>query len=90
MTSKASDLLNLCFRHMRALLIFWMVTVLCILVFYNQTKKSYDSKARILVSMGSEAQGKAEYLDGKNLVLTQREEQIYDEQQILQSTRSHF
>jgi uncharacterized protein involved in exopolysaccharide biosynthesis len=85
MTSKASDLLNLCFRHMRALLIFWMVTVLCVLVFYNQTKKSYDSKARILVSMGSEAQGKAEYLDGKNLVLTQREEQIYDEQQILQS-----
>jgi uncharacterized protein involved in exopolysaccharide biosynthesis len=85
MTSKPSDLLNLCFRHTRTLLIFWMVTLLCVLVFYTQTEKSYDSKARILVSMGSEAQGKAEYLDGKHLVLTQREEQIYDEQEILGS-----
>jgi uncharacterized protein involved in exopolysaccharide biosynthesis len=85
MTSKASNLINLCFRYTRALLIFWMVTVLGVLIFYTQTKKSFDSKARILVSMGSEAQGKAEYLDGKNLVLTQREEQVYDEQQILQS-----
>lgn len=81
----ARDVLNHGFKHSRALLIFWGVILLGVLVFYSQTKKNYDSKARILVSMGSEAQGKAEYLDGKNLVLSQREEQIHNEQQILQS-----
>jgi uncharacterized protein involved in exopolysaccharide biosynthesis len=85
MKSTASDLSNIVFKHSRAIIIFWMVTLLGVLVFYSQTKKNYDSKARVLVSMGSEAQGKAEYIDGKNLVLSQREEQVHNEQQILES-----
>ncbi len=84
MKSTASDVSNLVFKHSRAIFIFWMVTLLGVLVFYSQTRKNYDSKARVLVSMGSEAQGKAEYVDGKNLVLSQREEQVHNEQQILE------
>ena len=85
MNSSASDVSNRIFKHSRTVVIFWMVTLLGVVVFYSQTKKNYDSKARILVSMGSEAQGKADYIDGKNLVLSQREEQVHNEQQILES-----
>jgi uncharacterized protein involved in exopolysaccharide biosynthesis len=85
MKATLRDLLNVGFRCSRALFTFWMVAIVSILVFYSQTTKLYDSNARILVSMGSEAQGSAEYLNGKNLQLAQREQQIYNEQQILES-----
>jgi uncharacterized protein involved in exopolysaccharide biosynthesis len=55
------------------------------LVFYSQTRRVYDSKAKILVSLGSEELGKAEYLSSKNLMLAQREQEIHNEQQILES-----
>src|SRR5271167_4728043 len=81
----ARDLLNTVFRYSRALTIFWLVILGAALLFYSQTRKLYDSTAKILISLGSEVQGKAEYLNGKNLQLLQREQQIRDEQQILQS-----
>jgi uncharacterized protein involved in exopolysaccharide biosynthesis len=79
------DLLSEVFRHRRTLIIFWGVTVVAVAVFYTQTRKLYDSSAKVLVSLGSESGGKAEFLNEKNLQVLQRDQQIHDEQQILQS-----
>lgn len=73
------------FRHKRGLLFFWAFIVIAVLIFYTQTRKLYESNAKILVSLGSEVQGRAEYLNEKNLMLMQREQEIHDEQQILES-----
>jgi polysaccharide biosynthesis protein PslE len=79
------DLLSTVFRYSRALALFCAVVVGAVLIFYSQTSKLYDSSAKIMISLGSEAQGRAEYLNGKNLQLLQREQQLHDEQQILES-----
>ena len=79
------DLANTIIRHTRALIAFWAVALVVVLIFYSQTRKLYESKAKILVSLGSESQGKAVYLNEKNLQVLQREQQIHDEQQILES-----
>jgi uncharacterized protein involved in exopolysaccharide biosynthesis len=79
------DLLSTVFRYSRALALFCAVVVGAVVIFYSQTGKQYDSSAKIMISLGSEAQGRAEYLNGKNLQLLQREQQIHDEQQILES-----
>jgi uncharacterized protein involved in exopolysaccharide biosynthesis len=79
------DVLNVVFRYSRALIIFWVVVLIAAIVFYSQTGKLYQSKAKILVSLGTESLGKAAYADTKNLQLLQREEQIHNEQQILES-----
>jgi len=73
------------FRYSRALVTFWVMVLIAALVFYSQTGKLYESKAKILISMGTESLGKAAYADGKNLQLLQREEQLHNEQQILES-----
>jgi polysaccharide biosynthesis protein PslE len=79
------DLLNSIFRFKRTLITFWVVAALVIAVYYTQTARKYESRARILVSLGSENQGTAEYLNNKNMQLLQREQQIHNEQQILLS-----
>jgi polysaccharide biosynthesis protein PslE len=79
------DLLSTLFRYSRAVALFWAVVVWAVLVFYSQARRLFDSSAKIMISLGSEAQGKAEYLNAKNLQLLQREQQIHDEQQILES-----
>jgi len=79
------DTLNQVFRYSRVLTIFWAVTIVAVLVFYTQTRKLYVSYAKILVSLGAESEGKAESLTDKNLQVLQRDQQIRDEQQILQS-----
>ncbi len=79
------DVLNSLFRYSRALVTFWAVILVASLVFYSQTQKMYESKAKILISMGTEALGKAEYLNAKNRQLVQREEEIRNEQEILKS-----
>jgi uncharacterized protein involved in exopolysaccharide biosynthesis len=79
------DLLSTMFRYSRAVGLFWAVVLCAVGVFYSQTRRLFDSSAKIMISLGSEAQGKAEYLNGKNLQLIQREQQIHDEQQILES-----
>lgn len=79
------DVISTVFRYSRALLVFWAVVLLSALIFYSQSQKLYESKAKILVSLGTEAQGKAEYLNEKNMQLLQREQQIHNEQQILES-----
>jgi len=79
------DLQNTVFRFKRALIIFWVGATLAIAVYYTQTARKYESKARILVSLGSENEGTAEYLNNKNMQLLQREQQIHNEQQILLS-----
>ena len=80
-----SDRLTVIFRFKRTLIIFWIVAALAVLIYYTQTARKYESKARILVSLGSENQGTAEYLNNKNMQLLQREQQIHNEQQILLS-----
>ncbi|NYF80807.1 GumC family protein [Granulicella arctica] len=79
------DLQNTIFRSKRALMIFWVVATLAIVVYYTQTARKYESKARILVSLGSESEGTAEYLNNRNMQVLQREQQIHNEQQILLS-----
>ena len=79
------DLLNAVFRYSRALAIFWGVTLVAALIFYSQTQKIYESKAKILISLGTEVAGKTDYLNGKNVQLTQREQELHNEQQILDS-----
>ena len=79
------DILNQVFRYSRVLIIFWGVAIIAVLVFYTQTRKLYDSSAKVLISLGSESEGKAESLNDKNLQVLQRDQQIRDEQQILQS-----
>ncbi len=83
--AKLRDLPNVVFRFKRTLIIFWVVATLAIAIYYTQTARKYESKARILVSLGSENQGTAEYLNNKNMQLLQREQQIHNEQQILLS-----
>lgn len=73
------------FRYSRALIIFWVITLIAVAVFYSQTAKRYESKAKVLISLGSEALGKADYLNGQYRQLLQREQQLHDEQQILES-----
>lgn len=79
------DLLNTVFRYSRYLLVFWLTLLIFMTVFYTQTGKMYESSAKLLISLGAEAQGKAEYLNGKNLQLLQRDQQIHNEQQIIES-----
>lgn len=79
------DLLNSVFRYSRALLFFWVGAIVAVLIFYTQTRKLYDSTAKVLVSLGSESEGKTEFLNDRNLQVLQREEQTHDEQQILES-----
>ena len=79
------DLFNAVFRYSRALAIFWVVTLIVALIFYSQTQKLYESKAKILISLGTEVAGKTDYLNGKNVQLTQREQELHNEQQILDS-----
>jgi uncharacterized protein involved in exopolysaccharide biosynthesis len=79
------DLLSIVFRFGRLLVIFWAVAVVAIVVYYTQTARSYSSKARILVSLGSEDEGRGDYTNSQNVQLIQREQQIHNEQQILLS-----
>jgi uncharacterized protein involved in exopolysaccharide biosynthesis len=79
------DVLNVLFRYSPALITLWLVVVIGALVFYSQAEKRYESRSKILVSMGTESLGRAAYADAKNLQLLQREEQLHNEQQILQS-----
>src|SRR5882757_662354 len=79
------DLQNTIFRSKRALIIFWVVATLAIVVYYTQTARKYESNARILVSLGSENAGRADYLNNENMQVLQREQQIHNEQQILLS-----
>ena len=79
------DLQNTIFRSKRALIIFWVVATLAIVVYYTQTARRYESNARILVSLGSENAGRADYLNNENMQVLQREQQIHNEQQILLS-----
>jgi polysaccharide biosynthesis protein PslE len=79
------DLLSTVFRYSRPLVLFCAAVLCAVLVFYSQTRRLFDSSGKIMISLGSEAQGKAEYLNGKNLQLLQRQQQIHDEQQILES-----
>jgi uncharacterized protein involved in exopolysaccharide biosynthesis len=79
------DLLNSVLRYSRPLILFSIAVVIAVMVFSSQTRKSYESRAKILVSLGSEVLGRAEYLNSKNLQVLQREQQIHNEEEILQS-----
>jgi polysaccharide biosynthesis protein PslE len=79
------DVLSALVRHWRLLAAFWLLVLLSVLIAFSQTKRLYESRAKLLVSLGTEALGKADYVNGRNLVLQQREQQIHNEQQILES-----
>jgi uncharacterized protein involved in exopolysaccharide biosynthesis len=72
-------------RYWRVLAAFWLLVLLSALIDFSQTKRRYESRAKLLVSLGTEALGKADYVNGRNMVLQQREQQIHNEQQILES-----
>ncbi len=77
------DVLNALIRHWRVLAAFWLLVFLAAFIAFSQTKRLYESRSRLLVSLGTEALPKGDY--GRNLVLQQREQQIHNEQQILES-----
>ena len=79
------DVLSALVRYWRVLAAFWLVVPLSALIFYSQTKRLYESRAKLLVSLGTEALGKADYVNSRNVMLQQREQQIHNEQQILES-----
>jgi uncharacterized protein involved in exopolysaccharide biosynthesis len=79
------DVLSALVRYWRALAAFCLIVLLSALIFYSQAKRLYESRAKLLVSLGTEALGKADYLNSRNVVLQQREQQIRNEQQILES-----
>src|SRR6516225_10081962 len=79
------DVLSALVRYWRVLAAFWLLVLLSGLIAYSQTKRLYESRAKLLVSLGTEALGKADYVNGRNVVLQQREQQIHNEQQILES-----
>ncbi len=79
------DLVSVVFRYSRYLLLLWLMSAIAIGVFYWQAPRSYDSKARVLVSLGTEVKGRADYMNERNMLVAQREQQIRNEQQILQS-----
>jgi uncharacterized protein involved in exopolysaccharide biosynthesis len=79
------DLLTVLYRYSRVIGAFWIIVSLAALIFYTETKRLYESRAKLLVSLGAETLGKADYVNGRNLLLQQREQQIHNEQQILES-----
>jgi uncharacterized protein involved in exopolysaccharide biosynthesis len=81
----ARDVLSALVRYWRVLAAFWLIVLLSALIFYSQTKRLYQSRAKLLVTLGTEAIGKADYVNNRNVLLQQREQQIHNEQQILES-----
>src|SRR6516225_9018499 len=79
------DVLSALFRYWRVLAAFWLLVLLSTLIAFSQTKRLYESRAKLLVSLGTEALGKADYVNARTVMLQQREQQIHNEQQILQS-----
>src|SRR6516162_2369702 len=79
------DVLSALVRYWRVLAAFWLIVLLSALIVFSETKRLYESRAKLLVSLGTEALGKADYVNGRNVVLQQREQQIHNEQQILES-----
>lgn len=79
------DVMSALMRYWRVLAAFWLLVLLSALIVFSQAKRLYESRAKLMVSLGAEALGKADYVNGRNPVLQQREQQIHNEQQILQS-----
>jgi uncharacterized protein involved in exopolysaccharide biosynthesis len=79
------DLLTVLYRYSRVIAAFWIVVLLAALIFFAETKRLYQSQAKLLVSVGAEVLGKADYVNSRNLLLQQRDQQIHNEQQILES-----
>jgi uncharacterized protein involved in exopolysaccharide biosynthesis len=79
------DVLSGLVRYWRVLAAFWLVVLLSVLIAFSQTKRLYESRAKLLVSLGAEALGKADYVNLRSVMLQQREQQIHNEQQILES-----
>src|SRR6516162_9692900 len=79
------DVLSGLVRYWRVLAAFWLVVLLSVLIAFSQTKRLYESRAKLLVSLGTEALGKADYVGARSVMLQQREQQIHNEQQILES-----
>jgi len=79
------DVLSALFRYWRVLAAFWLLVLLSTLIAFSQTKRLYESRAKLLVSLGTEALGKADYVNTRSAMLQQREQQIHNEQQILES-----
>jgi uncharacterized protein involved in exopolysaccharide biosynthesis len=79
------DVLGALVRCWRLLAAFWLIVLLSALIVFSETKRLYESRAKLLVSLGAEALGKADYVNGRNVMLQQREQQIHNEQQILTS-----
>src|SRR5271166_5744374 len=77
------DVLNALIRHWRVLAAFWLLVLLSALIAFSQTKRLYQSRSKLQVSLGTEVFPKGDY--GGNLVLQQRDQQIHNEQQILES-----
>lgn len=77
------DVLSSLVRFWRVVAAFWLLVLLSAFIGFSQTKRTYESRAKLLVLQGTEALGKAGYVNGR--VLQQREQQIHNEQQILES-----
>src|SRR6516225_4463622 len=77
------DVLSALFRYWRVLAAFWLLVLLSGLIAYSQTKRLYESRAKLLVSLGTEALGKADYVNGRNVVLQQREQQIHKSHEVM-------
>jgi len=79
------DVLSALIRYWQVLAAFWLLVLLSVLIAFSQTQRLYESRAKLLVSLGTEALGKADYVNGRNVLLQLREQQIHNEQQILKS-----
>lgn len=71
--------------YWRVLAAFWLIVLLSSVIGFLQSKRIYESRAKLLVSLGTEALGKTDFVNGRNPLQQQREQQVHNEQQILQS-----
>jgi uncharacterized protein involved in exopolysaccharide biosynthesis len=79
------DILNLFFRHFLAVSLFCAVVLAGAVTYYFQSARIYKSTAKIMVSLGPESLGRGESLNDRNILFTQRAEQLHNEQEILKS-----
>ncbi|MEW6263008.1 MAG: hypothetical protein AB1641_08005 [Thermodesulfobacteriota bacterium] len=88
MSTSLRDILNLLFRYINILLSFTLIVLFLIAIYYLGSTRSYDSKAKVLIRLGVEQMGGAQFVSRQsNVYVTRREQELTNEMEILNSEK---
>lgn len=86
MNTTLKDIFAIIFRHIYTLLIFTCLVIILAVIYTYGAKKSYTSKAQILIRLGQEQMGSMQFMsNAKNVYVTRREQELKNEEMIFLS-----